>query len=175
LKLVVAITGASGVKLGERFIEYLPKGIELHTIVSQNGSTVGRLEEGRELILHENSNIASSIASGSFGVDAMAIIPCSMNSLAKIACGISDNLVTRVASVMLKEQRRLLLAPREMPLSPIMLENMEKLSKLNVTIAPPIMGYYSNPQSLEEMERFIIGKWYDVLGIEHSLYERWKG
>ncbi len=83
--------------------------------------------------------------------------------------------MTRVASVMLKEQRRLLLAPREMPLSPIMLENMEKLSKLNVTIAPPIMGYYSNPQSLEEMERFIIGKWYDVLGIEHSLYERWKG
>jgi 4-hydroxy-3-polyprenylbenzoate decarboxylase len=98
-----------------------------------------------------------------------------MNTLAKISCGIADNLVTRVASVALKEQKKLLLAPREMPFSAIALENMLKLSRLNVIIAPPVMGYYSQSDSVDDMERFIIGKWYDILGIENSLYERWKG
>lgn len=97
-----------------------------------------------------------------------------MNTLAKISCGVADNLVTRVAAVALKEQKKLLLAPREMPFSAIALENMVKLAKLNVIIAPPIIGYYSQSNTIEEMERFIIGKWYDVLGIENSLYERWQ-
>jgi 4-hydroxy-3-polyprenylbenzoate decarboxylase len=103
----------------------------------------------------------------------MAVIPCSMNTLAKISCGIADNLVTRSASVMLKEQKKLLLAPREMPFSAIPLENMLKLSRLNVIISPPVMGYYSESETIEEMERFIIGKWYDSLGIENDLYKRW--
>ena len=173
MKLVVAITGASGVELGIKFIKYLPQDIEIHIITSNNALTVNHFEN-QHIILHKNSNIASSIASGSFQVDATAIIPCSMNTLAKIACGIADNLVTRVASVALKEQKKLLLAPREMPFSAIALENMEKLAKLNVIIAPPVLGYYSESQSIEDMERFIIGKWYDVLGIENNLYERWK-
>jgi len=97
-----------------------------------------------------------------------------MNTLAKIACGIADNLPTRVAAVALKEKKTLLLAPRELPFSTIALENMHKLSSLGVIIAPPVMGYYSDSNSLEEMERFIIGKWYDVLGIENDLYDRWK-
>ncbi|HHD81096.1 MAG TPA: UbiX family flavin prenyltransferase, partial [Campylobacterales bacterium] len=131
--------------------------------------------EEKKITLHSNENIGASIASGSFRVDATAIIPCSMNTLAKISCGIADNLVTRVASVALKEQKKLLLAPREMPFSAIALENMLKLSQLNVIIAPPVMGYYSQSDSVDDMERFIIGKWYDSLGIENSLYERWKG
>jgi len=173
MKLVVAITGASGVELGIKFIKYLPKQIEVHIVTSNNALTVNYFEN-QNITLHDNSNIASSIASGSFQVDATAIIPCSMNTLAKISCGIADNLVTRVASVALKEQKKLLLAPREMPFSAIALENMEKLAKLNVIIAPPVLGYYAESQNIEEMERFIIGKWYDILGIENNLYERWK-
>jgi len=173
MKLVVAISGASGIELGKKFIAYLPKEIEIHLITTDNALTVNHFEN-QNITLHENSNIAASIASGSFQVDATVIIPCSMNTLAKISCGIADNLVTRVASVALKEQKKLLLAPREMPFSAIALENMLKLSRLNVIIAPPVMGYYANSSSLEEMEHFLIGKWYDILNIDHNLYERWK-
>lgn len=95
-----------------------------------------------------------------------------MNTLAKIACGISDNLPTRVAAVALKEQKRLLIAPRELPFSAIALENMHKLALLGVIVAPPVMGYYARHDSPEAMERFIIGKWYDALGIENTLYDR---
>ncbi len=172
MKLTLAITGASGTNLAKKFIEYLPKDIELHLITTNHAKIVERLEE-RNVTIHSNKNIGASIASGSFGVDAMAIIPCSMNTLAKISCGIADNLVTRSASVMLKEQKKLLLAPREMPFSAIPLENMLKLSRLNVIISPPVMGYYSQSETIEEMERFIIGKWYDSLGIENDLYKRW--
>jgi len=173
MKLVVAITGASGVQLGKKFLDYLPDSVETHLIVSENALRVESFEH-TSITLHTDSNIAASISSGSFRVDATAIIPCSMNTLAKIACGMSDNLVTRVAAVALKEQKKLLLAPRELPFSAIALENMQKLAALGVIVAPPIMGYYSESSSLEEMERFIIGKWYDILGIENDLYARWK-
>jgi 4-hydroxy-3-polyprenylbenzoate decarboxylase len=172
MKLILAITGASGTHLAKKFIEYLPKDVELHLITTEHAKIVEAVEE-KKITLHNNQNIGASIASGSFRVDVTAIIPCSMNTLAKISCGIADNLVTRVASVALKEQKKLLLAPREMPFSAIALENMEKLAKLNVIIAPPIIGYYSESGTIEEMEKFIIGKWYDVLGIENDLYKRW--
>ncbi len=173
MKLIVAITGASGVKLGERFIQNLPKSVEKQIIISENAKVVFDKEENTTLFL--DNNISASIASGSYKCDAMAIIPCSMNTLAKVACGISDNLTTRVASVMLKEKRKLLLAPREMPFGTIPLENMLKLSRMGVIIAPPLPGYYSNPSNLEQMEDFLIGKWYDCLEIEHNLYKRWEG
>ena len=171
-KLLVAITGASGIELGVKFIQYLPKDIEVHLITSNNALTVNHFED-QNITLHNNSNIAASVASGSFQIDTTVVIPCSMNTLAKISCGIADNLVTRAASVAIKEQKKLLLAPREMPFSAIALENMEKLAKLNVIIAPPVMGYYSESQTIEDMERFLIGKWYDVLEIKNDLYERW--
>jgi len=173
LKLVVAITGASGIALGKKFVDYLPEGIDVHVVVSDNAFTVESFEN-KQVTLHASGDIAASISSGSFRTDATAIIPCSMNTLAKIACGISDNLTTRVAAVALKEQKKLLLAPRELPFSAIALENMQKLASLGVIIAPPVMGYYSNASSLEEMEKFIIGKWYDVLGIPNALYTRWE-
>jgi 4-hydroxy-3-polyprenylbenzoate decarboxylase len=172
MKLVVAITGASGVQLGKKFVDFLPEEVDVHVIVSDNALTVESFEN-KKVTLHSSKNIAASISSGSFRVDATAIIPCSMNTLAKVACGISDNLPTRVAAVALKEQKKLLLAPRELPFSAIALENMQKLAGLGVIIAPPVMGYYSESSSLEEMERFIIGKWYDVLGIDNNLYARW--
>ncbi len=171
MKIIIAITGASGVTLAQKFIQKLPKDIEKHVIISKNAKTVFQKEEN--LNIHDNKDISAKVASGSFKCDAMIILPCSMNTLAKIACGIGDNLTTRTASVMIKEQRKLILAPREMPFSPIALENMHKLSLLRVIIAPPILGYYSNQNSLEDMENFLIGKWFDLIGIEHKLFKRW--
>lgn len=171
-KIVVATSGASGVNLGLKTLELLPNTIEKHFIMSKSSKIV--LKKELDATTHKDENIAASIASGSFGVDAMIIAPCSMNTLAKIACGISDNLVTRCASVVIKEQKKLILAPREMPFSAIALENMHKLASLGVIIAPPVMAYYSEQQTLEEMEDFIIGKWFDLLGIENTLYKRWE-
>jgi 4-hydroxy-3-polyprenylbenzoate decarboxylase len=171
MRLILAITGASGVTLAQKFIACMPKEIELFVIQSKNATTVFEKEENIEILSDEN--IAANVASGSFKCDAMIILPCSMNTLAKISCGIADNLTTRTASVMIKEQRKLILAPREMPFSPIHLENMLKLARLNVIIAPPILGYYTNPSTLSEMENFLIGKWFDLIDIEHQLFKRW--
>jgi 4-hydroxy-3-polyprenylbenzoate decarboxylase len=175
-KIVVAISGASGVNLGLKTLELLPESIEKHFIMSKNSKIVldKEMKEIANVTLHENEDISASIASGSFGADAMIIAPCSMNTLAKIACGISDNLVTRCAAVMIKEHKKLILAPREMPFSAIALENMHKLASLGIIIAPPVMAYYSEQQTLDEMENFIIGKWFDLLGIENNLYKRWE-
>jgi len=172
LKIVIAISGASGVNLGLKALRLLPNTIEKHFIMTDNSKIV--LDEEMDVTIHNNKDIGASIASGSFGIDAMLIAPCSMNTLAKISCGIADNLVTRVASVMIKEQKKLILAPREMPYSAISLENMHKLSTLGIVIAPPVMGYYSKQQTLDDMENFIVGKWFDLLGIENNLYKRWK-
>ena len=171
-KIVVATSGASGVNLGLKTLELLPKDVEKHLVMSKSSKVV--LKKELDITLHENDDISASIASGSFGVDAMIIAPCSMNTLAKIACGISDNLITRCAAVMIKEQKKLILAPREMPFSAIALQNMQKLASLGIIIAPPVMAYYSQQQTLDEMEDFIIGKWFDLLGIENNLYKRWK-
>jgi len=172
-KIVIATSGASGVNLGIKAFELIPENIEKHFISSTNAQVVAQKEMHKSFI-HSNSNIAASIASGSFGVDAMLIAPCSMNTVAKIACGISDNLITRAAAVMIKEQKKLVIAPREMPFSAIALENMHKLATLGVIIAPPVMGYYSEQQTLNDMEEFMVGKWFDLLGIENNLYKRWE-
>ncbi len=171
-KIILATSGASGVNLGIKALELLPIQLDIHFIQTKNSQIVQEKELG--VTLHQDDDISASIASGSFGSDAMLIAPCSMNTLAKIACGISDNLVTRCASVMIKEQKKLILAPREMPFSAIALENMQKLAQLGVIIAPPVMAYYSEQQTLQEMENFIIGKWFDLLGIENNLYKRWE-
>ena len=171
-KIVVAISGASGANLGLKTIELLPDSIEKHLIISKSANIV-LSKEMQNCTLHKNDDIAASIASGSYGVDAMIITPCSTNTLAKIASGIADNLITRAASVMLKEQKKLILAVREMPFSAITLENMHKLASLGVIIAPPVLAYYSEQQSLDEMENFLVGKWFDLLEIENNLYKRW--
>ena len=171
-KVILGISGASGVELASAFIEYLPSEIGIFIIGTRNAHEVAKRENSTLLL---NSDVGAIAASGSFCADAMAIVPCSMNSLAKIACGISDNLLTRTASVMLKERRTLLLAPREMPFSTISLENMQKLSLHGVLIAPPVVAYYAKPQTLEDMQRFFVGKWFDLLGVGHNLFKRWEG
>ena len=172
-RIIVGISGASGVELGLSFIKALPLDIEKYVILSDHAHMV--FEKEQKLFLLDDKNIGAITASGSFQCDAMVIIPCSMNTLAKITHGIADNLLTRTASVMIKEKRPLLLAPREMPFSAIALENMLKLSQLGIHIAPPVMGYYAQSATLEEMEKFLIGKWFDLLGIEHTLFKRWEG
>jgi 4-hydroxy-3-polyprenylbenzoate decarboxylase len=172
MKILVCISGASGVNLGLKLFNLIPENYEKYLIISENAKIV--LEKEENVFL--NSDISAPPASGSFLIDTTFIVPCSMNTLAKIALGIADNLITRSALVAIKEKRKLIIAPREMPFSPIHLEHMTNLSKLqNVFIAPPIIGYYSNPNSIEEMENFLIGKWFDLAGIKHNLYNRWKG
>lgn len=184
MKLVVAITGASGAKLGLKFVQKLPTNIDTFVVISKSVKKALKLEENINIktLLEKKANIyifkeqqiEACISSGSFKTDKMIILPCSMNTLAKCAVGISDNLITRAFTVMLKEKREIILAPREMPFSTLALENMHKLSNLGVIIAPPVLAYYSKQNSLELMEDFMIGKWFDLLKIEHNLYERWK-
>ena len=171
MKIVVGISGGSGAGLGLKLLRALPSDIQKHLIISDHAQIV--LEKEENLTLHKNDEIWASVASGSYGADAMIITPCSMNTLAKIACGIADNLITRAAAVMIKERRTLVLAPREIPFSPIALENMHKLSMMGVIIAPPVLAYYAEQNTLEAMENFMIGKWFDLLGIENNLYKRW--
>ena len=171
MKIVVAISGASGARLGLRVLESIDASHTKHLIVSENAHIV--LEKEQHIHLHDNGDIHASVASGSYGADIMLITPCSMNTLAKIACGIADNLITRAASVMIKERKTLLLAPRELPYSAIALENMHKLATLGVIVAPPVMAYYAQSDTVEAMENFIVGKWLDLVGIENNLYKRW--
>ena len=184
MKITVAISGASGSNLGVNFVKYIPKDIEVFVVFSKSAKKALKLENNistnelfkdyENVTVFKDSNIGASIASGSFKVDKMIILPCSQNTLAKCAVGISDSLITRAFTVMLKEKREIIVAPREMPLNTISLKNMLTLSKLGVVIAPPVLGYYSNQQSLEDMEKFLIGKWFDLLKIDNNLYKRWK-
>ena len=184
MKITVAISGASGGNLGINFVKKIPKNIEVFLVFSKSAKIALSLENRtsikqqfdkfENIKIFEDSNIAAPLASGSFKVDKMIILPCSMNTLAKCAVGISDSLVTRAFTVMLKEKRDIILAPREMPYNSIALENMLKLSNLGITIAPPVLGYYSKQKDLEDMENFLIGKWFDLLEIEHNLFKRWE-
>ena len=124
-------------------------------------------------VIHDDSDLAAAPSSGSFGIDATIVAPCSINTLAKIHAGFADTLITRAAAVALKERKRLVLGVREMPFSTLSLEHAAKLSALGAVIAPPVLGYYSAQNSLEDMENFIIGKWLDLLDIKHRIYQRW--
>ena len=133
-----------------------------------------QIEEFLDEKIDIQSNMSDAAASGSSGYEAMIIAPCSSNTLAKVAAGICDNLLLRAAAVMLKEQRKLIIAPREMPFSPLSIKHMNKLSGLGVMFAPPMIAHYSKPLSLNDAENFIIGKWLDCLNIKNNLFKRWK-
>ena len=133
-----------------------------------------QIEEFLDEKIDIQSNMSGAAASGSSGYEAMIIAPCSSNTLAKVAAGICDNLLLRAAAVMLKEQRKLVIAPREMPFSPLSIKHMSELSGLGVMFAPPMIAHYSKPLSLNDAENFIIGKWLDCLNIKNNLFKRWK-
>ncbi|CUU78185.1 phenylacrylic acid decarboxylase [Campylobacter hyointestinalis subsp. hyointestinalis] len=180
MKILVGITGASGTHLGLNLANMVSNlGHEVHLIISENAK-ISMKKEGFDtddlnsnVITHQNGEIYSSAASGSSRFDKMIVVPCSINTLAKISCSLADNLIARAAAVMLKEHKTLILAVREMPFSAISLRQMSELSALGVIIAPPVLAYYSCPKNLDEMENFIIGKWLDLLCIEHDIFQRW--
>ena len=195
--IAVAITGASGAIYGIRLIEeLLAAGNRVSLLISSSGRIVLKEELGLDwsgdeaamnstlhghfkaaadlLTYYDEGNFFSPLASGSAAPDAMVVAPCSMGSLARIAAGLSGNLLERAADVMLKEGKPLLLLPRETPLSTIHLENMLKLARLGVRIIPPMPGFYSHPQTIDDIVNFVVGKLLDQLGIEGNLFTRWQ-
>ena len=146
--------------------------------LSQNGAKQDEIHQiwqdlQNRAVIYGDSDLAAAPSSGSFGTHAAIVAPCSINTLAKIHAGFADTLITRAAAVALKERKRLILGVREMPFSTLALEHAAKLSALGAVIAPPVLGYYSAQNSLEDMENFIIGKWLDLLGLKHQIYKRW--
>jgi len=184
MKICVALCGASGGIYGVRLLEALGKmeGVETHLVASQAAIETLDIEmsiKPEELAAladycYDNGDIAAPIASGSFGCNAMVVSPCSMKTLAGIACGYSDNLIIRAADTMLKERRNLILCPRETPLSAIHLENMLKLARLGVSILPPMPAFYIKPETVDDLINHHIMKVMDALGLKWDKCQRWK-
>lgn len=183
-RLVVAITGSSASRYGVRLLEALREaGVETHLILSRWAEANLRQESEytpeyvRSLAsqVHEDGNLGAAVASGSFRHDGMAVVPCSMKTLAAIATGFTDTLVARAADVTLKEGRKLVLAPRETPLSAIHLENMLKLARLGVAIMPPVPAFYGRPQTVDDLVNHFVGRVMDRFDIEHQLYRPYAG
>jgi 4-hydroxy-3-polyprenylbenzoate decarboxylase len=187
-KIVLAITGASGVIYGLRLLDYLLKIFHVDLILSTSSLKVMKHENNisiatpkdlkkifnfNNLSIYSEDDLTAPLASGSYQSQGMFIVPCSMKTLSAIANGYADNLITRTADVVIKERRKLILSPREMPFSVIHLENMLKLVKLDVIIAPPIPAFYHKPATIDDMINFVVGKLLDCMGIENSLYRRW--
>jgi len=195
-KYVLAISGASGSIIGIRVIRELLRTSEVHLIISSQSFRIIKEETGidwtmktegsreiqdkirkyfktERLFFYENSQMDAPVASGSFKTDGMLVVPCSMKTLSGIANGYANTLIERTADVTIKEGRPLLLSPREMPFSAIHLENMLKLSRLEVKIAPPVAAFYYKPEKVDDMINFFAGKILDLIGIEHELFKRW--
>jgi 4-hydroxy-3-polyprenylbenzoate decarboxylase len=181
LRIVLGITGASGVIYGIRLAEELHKsGSELTTIVSDAARIViaaevpeglGRLAKTGPIL--SEHDLGAVVSSGSVKFDASVICPCSMKSLSAIANGFAYNLICRHVDVAIKEHRKVILVTRETPLSEIHLENMIKLARIGVTIMPACPGFYHTPMSIDELVNQMVGKIMDSIGIETALYKRW--
>jgi len=184
LRLVVAITGASGVVYGKRLVEVLhKKKMETHLIVSRAAEKVVEHElamsekdlERLATHVYDVDDLTAPLMSGSFKTDGMIIIPCTMKTLAGIAHGFADNLILRAADVALKEKRRLVVVPRETPLSVVHLRNMLEVARLGVFVVPAMPAFYYKPEKIDDLVDFVVGRVLDCLGVEHSLFKRWSG
>ena len=184
-RLIVAITGASGARYGVRLLE-LPRateGIETHLMISDAAALNlhHELDVKRKDIealahhVHSVRDIGACVASGSFRADGMVIAPCSMKTLAAVAHGMCDNLITRAADVTLKERRRLVLLVRETPFNLAHLRNMTAVTEMGGIIFPPLPALYQRPQSIDEMIDHTVGRVMDMLGLEQSLAPEWNG
>ncbi len=180
-KIVVGITGASGAPYARRLIGLLRRrdDLEVAVCVSQTAPEVWALECGGDL--REEVGVPvwgvrdykAPFASGSAGWEAMAVVPCSMGTVARIAHGISDTLLTRAADVMLKERRKLVVVPRETPLSVVHLENLAALARAGALVLPAMPSFYSKPATLEDAVDTVVGRVLDQLGVAHALGRRW--
>ena len=183
-RIIVAITGATGVVYGVRLLQTLRSaGVETHCLISDAG--VLNLHQELALkrkdaeafadVVHNVRDVGASIASGSFQSDGMIIAPCSMKTLAAVAHGLSDNLITRAADVVLKERRRLVLMVRETPFNLAHLRNMTAVTEMGGIIFPPLPGFYHRPTSIDEMVDHTVGRVLDLFSVEHQLTPRWSG
>lgn len=184
-RLIIAITGATGAIYGVRLLQLLREmpAIETHLLISDAG--VLNLHQELDMkrkdvealadVVHNVRDIGAAIASGSFQSDGMIVAPCSMKTLAAIAHGLSDNLITRAADVVLKERRRLLLMVRETPFNLAHLRNMTAVTEMGGIIFPPLPGFYHRPQSITEMVDHTIGRVLDLFALPHELTPRWAG
>jgi flavin prenyltransferase len=184
MRIIVAITGATGAIYGVRLLAALDSlGVESHLIVSRWGEVTVQKETGlsaREIaamasVVHSRENQAAPISSGSFRHDGMIVAPCSMKTLSAIRFGFADGLIARAADVTLKERRRLVLMTRETPLSDIHLENMLALSRMGAIIAPPAPAFYNNPRSIDDLVDHTVGRVLDLFGLEMPELRRWTG
>lgn len=181
---VVGITGASGSVYALRLIEVLRgAGHIVHAVVTESAWQVLACECGvtradfarRVDVLYDDADIGAAIASGSFRVGAMVVVPCSMHTAGSLASGVTGSLLTRAADVALKEGRRLILVPRETPMHAIHLENLLKLAQAGARIVPACPGFYHQPQRIEDLVDMLVGKLCDQLGVAHTLFRRWDG
>jgi len=184
MRLILAITGCSGVIYGVRLLEVCRElGIETDLIISPAGEQILAMElkksaeDLRKLATRSYSyyDLSAPISSGSVRTDGMVIAPCSMKTLGLMASGITSNLISRSADVVLKQNRPLILVPRETPLNLIHLENMIKLKRAGATILPAMPAFYHEPKEIGDLVDFVVGKVLDLLGVEHQLYRRWRG
>lgn len=185
-RLVVAITGASGAAYGVRLLQALgtAEGWETHLVCSPSGLLTIHHELGMQRpeverladVVHNVRDIGATVASGSFRCDGMVVAPCSMRTLAAIATGVADNLVTRAADVMLKERLRLVLLARETPLHLVHLRNMTTVTEMGAIVMPPVPAFYAHPQSVDDIVGHTVGRVLDLFGVEHAgLVSRWRG
>ncbi|HEX7275432.1 MAG TPA: UbiX family flavin prenyltransferase [Nitrososphaeraceae archaeon] len=182
-KIVIGFSGASGIIYGIRLLEILHSiKIETYLIMSEWAKKNIEIETNKTLeyvkslssVNYENFKLDASVSSGSFLHNGMVIVPCSMKSLSSIANGYDDTLISRAASVTLKESRKLIIVPRETPLSRIHLENMIKLQEAGAIILPAMPGFYHKPSTIEEIVDHLVGKILDQLNIKHDIFKRWK-
>lgn len=182
-RVIVGITGASGSAYAVRLLEVLNDfNIEVHAVVTDSGWQVLEHEcglnkadiAGRVHRLYPINQIGAGIASGSFIIDAMVVVPGSMRTIGSLASGVTDTLLTRAADVMLKEGRPLMLVPRETPLHAIHLENMLKLARAGAIILPAAPGFYHKPQTVADLVDMLVGKILDRLGLKADLFTRWQ-
>lgn len=183
-KIVIGLSGASGIIYGIRLLEILHSiNIQTYLIISEWAKKNIEIETDKSLeyvkslssVNYDNFKLDASVSSGSFLHDGMVVIPCSMKSLSSIANGYDDTLISRAASVTLKESRTLILVPRETPLSRIHLENMIRLQVAGAIILPAMPGFYHKPSTIDEIINHLVGKILDQLKIRHDLFKRWKG
>ncbi len=184
-RIIVGISGASGAIYGVRLLQALRTlpGIETHAVISDAGWLNITHELGLERthapaladVVHSIDHIGASIASGSFHASGMVVAPCSMRTLAAIAHGLADNLLTRAADVMLKERRRLILLARETPLHLVHLRNMTTVTEMGAIVCPPVPAFYQKPQTVDDIVQHSIARVLDLLGLEQTLAAPWMG
>ena len=182
--LIVSITGASGAIYGIKLVEELKKiNIESHLIISKSASLTIKSETEYKVsdiskladYQHHVDNIGACISSGSFKTLGMVILPCSIKTMSEICTGVTSNLISRSADVVLKDQRKLILGVRETPFHLGHLKTMCKLTEMGAIIAPPLPSFYINPKSIDDLIYHYIGRVFDLLNIENNLVQRWKG